>query len=197
MPTSVLFGASLFDSPWVVAVLIIGSALTSWLSKRRQQKQAERPSEGGEPPLSPVKPPGEFNLEETLRRLMGEESPPRVPGPPPLPRTLQSDRTPTPEWSYEEVLQPAEPAPPTVRQPSALARVSVAVRENSQLEEQAALRFEQLNEQGRHPAVVVNHAGQHLSRSGPRVATRWRDSRSVRQAFVASIVLAPPKSLEL
>ena len=194
---NVLFAASLFDNPWVVAVLIVGSALASWLSKRRQQKQAGRPSEGDEPSLSPAKPPGEFNLEETLRRLMGEESSPRVPGPPPLPRTLESDRTPTPEWSYEEPFQPAEPAPPTVRQPSALARVSVTVRENSQLEEQAALRFEQLNERGRHPAVVVNHAGQHLSRSGPRVATRWRDSRSVRQAFVASIVLAPPKSLEL
>lgn len=195
-------------------VLVIGSALASWLSKRRQEKQVRRPPESDQPSPSPLKRPSEFSLEEILRQLMGEESLPREPRPPPLRRTSQRERTPMPEWPSEEPLQPAwtreddagemgptprhpaEPAPPVLRQPSTLARVSGTVREASELEGQAARRFEQLNEQGRHPATVVSHTWQYASRSGPRVASRWRDSRSVRQAFIASIVLAPPKSLE-
>ncbi len=197
-----LFAAGLFDSPWIVAALIIGSALANWLAKRRQEKQARHQSEGDEPSPPASTPPGEFNLEETLRRLMGEEPPPQAPTPPVIPRAARGELPPARTWSEEEPLPP-EPAPPPAR-PAAplsrpaitLAQVSVTRREASEPEEQAARRFEQLNEQGRHPARVVSHTRQRPSRSGPRGASRWRDARSVRRAFVASLVFAPPKSFE-
>ena len=78
----------------------------------------------------------------------------------------------------------------------AVATVSVMAREASREEAQAAQRFEQLNERGRHPATVVSHTRQRPVRSGARGTSRWRDVRSVRRAFVASLVFAPPKSFE-
>ena len=77
---NVVFAASLFDSPWVVATVIIVGTLINWLAKRREEKKAAQPAGDGSPPAED--PPGEFNLEETLRRFLGEEPLPR---PPPLP----------------------------------------------------------------------------------------------------------------
>lgn len=211
-----LFAAGLFDSPWVIAALVIGSALANWLSKRRQEKQEKQArqqgqqSEGEEPSPASSKPPGEFNLEETLRRLMGEEPP----APPLIPRAAQRELPPAQTWSAEEPLppvwtqrnqteeakatarQPAKPAAPVLRPPIVLAPVSFTPRAASKQDEQAARRFEQLNEQGRHPATVVSHTRQRPSRSRLRGASRWRDVRSVRRAFAASLVFAPPKSFE-
>jgi len=74
--------------------------------------------------------------------------------------------------------------------------VSVAAREARLEVEQAEQRFEQLTEQVRGPATVVTHTRQRLVRSGARGTSRWRDVRSARRAFVASLVFAPPKSFE-
>ena len=196
-----MFAAGLFDSPWVIAALVIGSAIANWLSKRRQEKLARKQSEGEEPLPASSTPPGEFNLEETLRRLIGEEPP--TPAPPPLipratghelpPVQTRSENIPLPpEW----IRQPARPAAPVLRPPITVAPVSVTARAASRLDEQAARRFEQLNEQGRHPATVVSHTRPRSMRSGARGPARWRDVRSVRRAFVASLVFAPPKSFE-
>lgn len=209
-----LFAAGLFDSPWIIAALVIGSALVNWLSKRRQEKQARHESEGDEPSPSSNKPTGEFNLEETLRRLMGEEPPQQAPAPPVIPRPAQRELPPARTRAEEAPLpqvwtrmnpteeakatarQPAKHAAPVLRPPIALVSVSVTSREASRQDEQDARRFAQLNAQGRHPATVVSHTRQRPSRSGPRAASRWRNPRSVRQAFVASLVFAPPKCFE-
>ena len=55
---------------------------------------------------------------------------------------------------------------------------------------------EQLNEQGRHPATVVNTRRGRRSRTGARAVALVRDARTVRQAFVASLVFGPPKAFE-
>jgi len=196
-----IFAVGLFDSPWVIAAIVIGSAIANWLAKRRQEKQARNHPEGEAPPPASRTPTGEFNLEETLRRLMGEEPP--SPAPPPLipplgRRDLPPVQTPTenkplpPEW----IRQPARPAAPALRPPIAMAPVSVTAREASLEIEQAEQRFEQLTEQVRRPATVVTHTRQRPVRSGSRSTSRWRDVRSVRRAFVASLVFAPPKSFE-
>jgi hypothetical protein len=198
-----LFAAGLFDSPWVIAALVIGSAIANWLAKRRQEKQARNSPEDESPPPASSAPPGEFNLEETLRRLMGEEPPPPAPAPPPLiPRTTRRDlppvQTPTeikplpPEWTR----QAARPTEPVLRPPMAVAKSSVPTRVTSLEIEQAEKRFDQLTEQVRRPATVVTHTRQRAGRSGARGRSRWRDVRSVRRAFVASLVFAPPKSFE-
>ena len=198
-----LFAAGLFDSPWVIAAIVIGSALANWLAKRRQEKQARNQPEDESPPPASSAPPGEFNLEETLRRLMGEEPPAPSPAPPPLiPRAARRDlppvQTPTeikplpPEWTR----QAARPAAPVLRPPMAVAKGSVPARVTSLEIEQAEKRFEQLTEQVRRPATVVTHKRHRAGRSGAQGTSRWRDLRSVRRAFVASLVFAPPKSFE-
>ena len=198
-----LFAAGLFDNPWIVAVVVIGGAIANWVSKRRQEKQARHQSEGEEPPPVSSAPPGEFNLEETLRRLMGEEPPTPTPAPPPhIPRAASHELPPVqtraeikplpPEW----MRQPARPAAPALQPPIAVTQTSVSVRAAKLEVEQAEQRFEQLTEQVRHAATVITHTRQRPMRSGSRSTSRWRDVRSVRRAFVASLVFAPPKSFE-
>jgi hypothetical protein len=198
-----ILAAGLFDNPWIVAAIIIGGALINWLSQRRQAKQqeeAERQPEGDSP--SPKKAPGEFDMEETLRRLLGENVPPPVPATPPVPRAPRGQRPPPPE-------RKGVPTPPPVRTwmedagdagmpahlppPIAVAPMRGRDVEFGESADQAAVHFEQLKEQGRHPAVASgrrrrSHAGAH--------SDLWRDRKSVRRAFVASLVFGPPKGLE-
>lgn len=197
MEMNALFGTGLFDNPWVVAVVLIVGALTNWLAKRRQEKQAESPPEAEEPLPSTGKPPGEFNLEEALRRLMGEEPSEPVPAPRPNPDLSRDESPPVPDWEEEESYQTARQTTPPLRPPRiAVAQAIIATTAASEQQAQAAHRFEQLNEQGRHPATVVSHVRAYRLHAGKRAASPWRNPRSARQAFVASVVFAAPKSLE-
>ena len=192
-----LFAAGLFDSPWLVAIIIIVGAISNWVAKRRQEKQAEAPPEGDEPAPAATKPPSGFNLEEALRRLMGEEPPEPARAPPRIPRAAQGELPPVPDWQEEEPFQPAgQTVPPLRLPPLAAAQASITTTAASEQQVQAARRFEQLNEQGRHPATVVGHGRGNRPRAGKRGASPWRDPRSARQAFVGSVVFSPPKSLE-
>jgi hypothetical protein len=210
---NVFFASGLFDQPWLVLVFIVVGVVSNWLMKRRQEKEAGHRPEGNEPPPPSSKPPGEFNLEETLRRLMGEEPPTRPPSPAPIPRAARDELPPVQEWldqeqlepeqtwrkqAEEEVPQPANQTGPTLRPPLiAVERANATTIEASEQEEQAARRFEQLNEQGRHPATVVGGAGrERRAHADTRAAPLWRNRRSARRAFVASLIFAPPKGLE-
>lgn len=162
-----LLAASLFDNPWVIGAIIIIGALVNWLAKRREENKEPEPV-GNEGPVAKTTPP-EFNFEETLRRFLGEEEPVQIP----------PQSTPLP------------PPPPI---PFATSTTLAAIRQ--QQENDAVRRFKQLSEQARHPAKVVTHG--RGARSGPagRTASPWRDPRTARQAFVASIIFAPPKCME-
>src|SRR5688572_4453448 len=84
-----ILAAGLFDSPWVVAAIIIIGAFVNWLSQLRQQKQqreAEKREQEAQPE-SAKKPQGEFDLEETLKRWLGENAPTPTPPPIPIPRS--------------------------------------------------------------------------------------------------------------
>lgn len=205
-----MFAAGLFDNPWLVAVFIIVGIISNWLMKRRQEKEADHRPEGEPPPL-PDKPKGGFDLEAALRRLVDEDAPPQQPAPPPIiPRTAPHEPSSMADWQGEKFVQPQRnrmeesregrearetmsSMPPPIRAtPVALARTEITIISPSEEQAQAARRFAQLNEQGRHPAIVV-HGGH--SRAGTRTAY-WRDPRSARRAFVASLVFGPPKGLE-
>lgn len=197
MPMNAMFAAGLFDNPWILAVLLVAGALANWLAKRRAEKQAG-PPEGDEASPATGRPPGKFDLEETLRQLMGEAPPAPRPGPvpPPLPRAAQGKLPPVLDWKEEELHPTAGQGIPAVvglPRPGAVPAVRVSTAA-SELQSQADFRFKQLNDQGRHPATVVTHGLR--SRAGRRTASRWRSPRSARQAFVASIIFSPPKSLE-
>jgi hypothetical protein len=212
-----LFAASLFDNPWVLVVIVLVGALSQWLMKRRQRNQADNRADGDELLASPSTPqersPRELDLQEALRQLLGGEPPPRAPQPPPIPPVMR-DAESAESWPDEEQFQPeqawrdeaqetyeaARPpaiqtAPPSRLHP-ALARASATAIKASEQNEEAARRFEQLNEQGRHPATVVDTGRGRRSREGTRAIGLLRDHRTVRHAFVASLVFGPPKAFE-
>jgi hypothetical protein len=183
---SLLLAAGLFDNPWVVAVILVGGALINWLSQRRQAKEQQKHS-GGEVPTA-----GEFNMEEALRRLLGEETPPPAPAPPPLPRTTPDATKAPPRRTSRLASAKASRRTSPGLMPPPVAATRTAVPQTS---EQATARFEQLNEQGRHPAQAIDLRHRYHPRGGARVAV-WRNRQGVRRAFVASLVFAPPKGLE-
>lgn len=245
-----LFAASLFDSPWVLLVIVLVGALSQWLMKRRQAHEADSRTDGDAPLSLPGKSHErslrELDLQEALRQLLGGEPPPRAPQPPPIPPVMRDpssvaslpgvgasdnagygrkqssedgplrrvDAQPAEDWSDEEQFQPeqawrdephetyeaARPpaiqtAPPS-RAHLALVRANATRIESSERQEKAAGRFEQLSEQGRHPATVGNTGRARRSREGTRAIGLLRDHRTVRQAFVASLVFGPPKAFE-
>lgn len=212
-----LFAVSLFENPWVLAVIVLFGALSQWLMKRRQAHQTDNQPDGGEPLLSPGQPqehsPPQMDLQEALRQLLGGEPPPRAPQPPPLPPVMR-DAQPAEGWSDEEGFQPkqawmdeprdtyeaARPpaiqtAPPSRSHPAS-ARASATAIKTSEHHEEAVRRFEPLNEQGRHPVTVVNTGRARRSREATQAIRLLRDHRTVRQAFVASLVFGPPKAFE-
>jgi type IV secretory pathway VirB10-like protein len=182
--------ASLFDNPLVVAAIVIGGMIVNWLAQRKKAQEEQK-----QQPTSTEKPSDGFDMEETLRRLMGEEAPPPAPVPPFLPRNLPGMQPPPvepaaatrPAQSWIEDSTISLPPPPP--RPSS---ASFAIPQTS---EQAAARFEQLNEQGRHPAKAQDLRRRHRPRGGAQNA-HWHDRQKVRQAFVASLIFAPPKGLE-
>ena len=211
-----LVAASLFDSPWVLVVIVLVGALSNWLMKRRLGNKAAHRPDGDEPlpaPKAQEHSQRQLDLQDALRQLLGGEPPPQAPPPPPLPPVMR-DAQPSEVWSDEEQFQPeqtwvdetqetyeaARPpaiqtAPPSRPHP-ALARASATAIKTSEHNEEAVRRFEQLNEQGRHPATVVNTGRGRRSRAGARAIALVRDPRMVRQAFIASLVFGPPKAFE-
>jgi hypothetical protein len=204
-----LFANGLFDSPWLIAIFLIVGAISNWLMKRRQEKEADDRPEGKPPPL-PDKPEGEFNLEEALRRLLGGEPQP-PPAPPPLiPRTTPAKPPPIEDWTEEEGLRPEPTWPeevrdhrnqtaPAVRLPPIAGRVPpVASTVAAEAAAQAPARLAAISEMGNRPAAGVEQGQAHGRRArASRRATFWRDPRNARQAFVASVIFAPPKGLQL
>ena len=182
---NLIFAAGLFDSPWVVAAIIIIGAFVNWLSQLRQQKQqrdAEKRAQEGQTE-SPPTPQGEFDLEETLKRWLGEEVPKPTPAlPPVIPR---APNVPRPARQGGGV--------PSVMPPPLIATMPREALEVSEVQKQAAARLAQATGQVRehHPAVAQVRRGRGAQWSGV-----WRDRSSVRRAFVSSLVFGPPKGLE-
>lgn len=184
---------AVLDNPWVVLIILVVTALSSWLTKRREAKEPKAdkpPTPMGEPPR-PAAKPREFDLEEAMRRLLGEEAFPKPqPTPPPIPHPAQE-----PEWEDEGPPVPPRrpmPAPPPIP-------VQVMVTRP------AALPVEELAQETEGPRAVSLAGPEHHAAGYPRVSGRrerkwpvgqWRDRRFARQAFVASLIFGPPKGLE-
>lgn len=184
-----LLAASLFDNPLVVVAIVIGGMIVNWLAQRRKaQQDAAEQSPADDEPKAANKPAEEADLNEMLRRLLGGEPTPTSSMPPVLPRAVAA--TQPPPRLESPWVDDSEETPPVM----VAARKGVGSFAVPQTPEQAAERFEQLNEQGRHPAKALD-----LRRVRPGTGTRsarWRDRQKVREAFVASLVFAPPKGLE-
>ena len=174
---NLMFAAGLFDSPWVVAAIVIIGAFINWLSQLRQQKrqqEEERRARAGEsePPQKPS-----FDVEEALRRLLGEEAPKPTHAPPPLPHAAP------PVWQDRPMV-----VPPVI--------VALPVErefESAKVQQQTIAQMVQVAEQVRQHQVSGEQAHRVHARKWSGL---WRDRASMRRAFVGSLVFGPPKGLE-
>ena len=205
--------ANLFENPVVLVAIAVVWVIVSWLKMRRQRSEADKPPVSDERLSSPSaeeRPERPPDLQEVLRQLLGGEPPPQAP-PPPIPRTVRDGET-SPSWSDEEqegvwkgetqeAYEEARPAAREIAEPSrqhaiALAQTNANRIEAGERQEKDARRFAQLVEQGEHPATVVNTERGRGSRLGACAASPWHDPRTVRRAFVASLIFASPKAFE-
>jgi hypothetical protein len=216
MHINTFFAASLIDNPWVLVVTVLIGALSQWLMKRRQISQSDKSTTGEEAPPSPQNQDRslrELDLQEALRQMLGGETPPlerQPPQSPPVMRKLQPAGGGPDEEQFrdqytwaDEQKQDFDPGPPPPIQAGAPSRPDPELGlanptrvERSQLNEEAVRRFEELNEQGRHPATVINTARGRRSQAGSQGVALMRNARTVRSAFVTTIVFGPPKAFE-
>ena len=206
--------ANLFENPVVLVAIAVVWMLASWLKMRRQRSEADQPPASDErlpPPGAQGRSERAPDLQEVLRQLMGGEPPPQAPLPPPMPRAVRDGET-SPSWSDEEqegvwkgetqeAYEEARPAAREFAEPSrqhaiALAQTNANRIEVGERQEKDARRFAHLIEQGEHPATVVNTERGRGSRPGACAASPWHDPRTVRRAFVASLIFASPKAFE-
>ena len=215
---NLIAAANLLENPWVLLIIVVVGTLYSWLMKR-QGKEAESQPEGDERTPSIPQAPAErgLDMEEVLRGLLGGEPrgdpPPRAPLPPPIPGVLRDresaeDRSDEEQFAFErgradedEASPPAQiqqvaQAPEPLRQETVLTQARAIRVETSERHEKAARRFEQLNEQGKHPPLAST-AHVHGSRTGAQAIALVRDARTVRHAFIGSLVFGPPKAFEI
>ena len=211
-----------WESLLVFAAFILLSSIANWLKRRRGGKETDawpaetdvpaprrpiQPTTTRPPPAPAVPQPAKrFDWEQELRRLLGEEEPPKPQpaAPPPLPPVVA--RTPKPA-----------PAPSSFpRIPSVLEKIDVEKTPNleqatrvfpltrmaesqqdfqkaSQMSAQVAERMHQVDEH------VAHHAIRHrttVSSQTAELVRVLRQPRTARQAFAASLVFGPPKALD-
>lgn len=159
--------ANLFDNPLVLVAIVLFGALSNWLMKRRQAGADDSPNEDESPPA-----PGEQG--RSTRQLDWQD----------VWRQLLGGEPP-----------PLAPSPPPIPRASYDEQTLLGVETNEH-QETAPDPVAQVNEPARPPVRGMRTAhGRHPSVGG-RAAHLWREPRAVRRAFIASLVFAPPKSLE-
>lgn len=173
--------ADIFDSPWVILMVILGGPLINWLTKRREEAkmhpEPEKKKEGTQEERAA--------MAELLRQLMGEP-PAKAPVPPPLPAWEDEDE--------DEIMVPSNrrSSPPAL--PSTRGSTVQAINRDRELAKQ---RVRQLKEEHRHLDVGAGYSKGRSVTKGKHKVSPWRDRKKARQAFVASLIFAPPKGLEM
>jgi hypothetical protein len=205
------------DNLLVLLVFILLSAASTWLTKKRSRKEADPGADKADLPPSPAiqgRSTRPLDLGEALRQLLGGEPSPQAPPPPPIPSAWRAE-PPSPVGADEESFAPERTGPretresyegaservnPTtapVRLHAAWQHVTAAFDETNEGPEKPAGPFEKLDAPPRRPATVASNRLWRRSRQGARAVALVRDARTVQQAFVASLVFAPPKALEI
>ncbi|MBI4658987.1 MAG: hypothetical protein HY735_09095 [Verrucomicrobia bacterium] len=204
------------DSLLGTIVLLLIMAVSSWLQKKAQQRQIDSAGEDGEsshpqnapPPVSRPDAPGQpsprpvrgIDWQQELRRLLeGEASPP-----PPKPVVVKETLLPAmpPQVHPPTMVKPPRPAPVASiseegRESSRVAPAIAAYRQAQQLHSEASARLHQAVEQAKRRESMSSRRAH--GKGSPEIASAIslvRSRSSVRQAFVASVVLGPPTALE-
>lgn len=203
----------------ILLVLVAASAISSWVQNWRK-RTAEKSR--GEHPAPPPRPreslPEQPSMEEILRRLLGGEPPVETPAPPASPPPLAGTRRgelpplvgsredqPEPEMSWREETQ-LPPSPPRAKpamesvprrtsKPPAMPAAKPAAAPMHPSSGSSIPHLERLGVPPPH-STVITRGHRRRSSVGDRAIAQVRNPRAVRQAFVASLVFGPPKSLE-
>lgn len=174
--------ADIFDSPWVILMVILGGPLINWLTKRREeakmQQEPEKKKEGT--------PEERAAMAELLRQLMGEP-PAKAPVPPPLPARHDDE-------DEDVLIVPSNRRPGPPKLPSIGGSTVQSINRERELAKQ---RVKQLKEEQPHLAGGDKYSKGRGATKGKHKASPWRDRKKARQAFVASLIFAPPKGLEM
>jgi hypothetical protein len=192
LTTPPIFAAGLFDGPWLIIAIAIISALANWLSKRRQQKEADRESPPATAPATEEKKATDW--EKALRQLLGEEeTPPQPSAPPPIPPVRRPPPPPLIQTGEEES-EPVVITLPPLRTPPIVSRPPVVVA--PVMRESIPVGPRVSTPTPVQPAMTVSDFTRTRRARGRRVNVPWRNPRYAREASVASLVFGPPKGLE-
>lgn len=205
-----IFGAGFFDNPWIVVAFFVGSALVNWISQQRQQRRRQEnqiPRESS-PQTQPAS--DEFDPEELVRRLFGDgdrpESPPPLPEPPSEPRPRRPIRevttlpSATPAHRLEDGVTEMElRTPPELLSPLSpsvgMGGAPVQIAESGAPAQSQFPRLGSTNSVAVPKVRAVDQRDKHTVPLRGR-SNRWRDRRTLRGAFVASLLFSTPKGLE-
>jgi hypothetical protein len=209
--------ANLFENPLVLVAIVLVGALSNWLMKRRSQKEANpSPNEGASPksPREQGRSTRQPTLQDALRELLGGEPQPPSTSRDSIPsasRNGQSSPAGCDEEQFhaegEEILLDELPEPyegfrqteqvvERSLQPATLASVRAARVAIDERRENAGRIATTFNAYAERPVRAMSIA--HERRSSRRSGTvpPWREPRTVRRAFIASLVFGSPKGLE-
>ena len=202
-----IVAANLFENPLVLATIVLVGALANWLVKRRgkaggavspnESESSPSASEQGHPARQP-------DLQDILRQLLGGE-PPMAPSPPPIPHISRDDQTPAVERDEEPFHSEMWPEESQRPQERLLQQSKQAAEQSSALAPRIEADDRHVNavngvvpfdRQAKYPVRAMGADHRRHSSASKRPVRLWHDGRTVRRAFVASLIFAPPKGLE-
>lgn len=203
------------ESLLATLVVVIITAISSWMQKRAQDREAatrnlrrgpqppprirDQRSDANRPSRPVPHPAKETDWSAELRRLLDGDFNPH-PLPPVLPEPVRTAEArtiiqarPTP------VPRPAPPTHETTKEleSARLVEASTAYKKAQHLQEDASSRLEKVVEQAKLRTVKEASAHHVLpSREISSALSLVRSPETTRQAFIASLIFGPPKALE-
>lgn len=176
-----------WESLLVVLVIMVLSGLANLIKKLQGQPRETSWEDESQP--SPSRP--QQSWEEELRRML-EEKPKPVPPPLLAPTTYKPAPLKPPATIIREEEGPSSPAL------AHLTQSATALERASMLHDRVMSHFHQVDERTElhRPVAPVAHAQKRTAEAEAAVAL-LRKPASARQAIIASIILGPPKALEV
>jgi len=222
MQTPLIAVGNSWESLLVFAAFILLSSIANWVKRRRGEKDADtgptenhvpaprRPAQRApnHPPPAPVvpQPAKRFDWEQELRRLLGEEEPPKLEpaAPPPLPpvatRALKPEPAPSPFPRIPPVLEKIDvEKTPNLEQATRvfpLTRMAESQQDFQKASQMSAQMAERMHQVDDHVAHHVIKSRTTVSSQTAELVRVLRQPRTARQAFAASLVFGPPKALD-
>jgi hypothetical protein len=186
----------------ILLLVAIGSAISHYYQNKRKREEEEKlggapsPRRSHGPPLVPGWPKTGKNWQEELRRVLGGEMvpppvSPRPPAPPFLtPRTVTRTKVVLPKTE----MKPRERSEGEVTFPSPLKQSATAYSRASALPEKIETRLQAIDARTKahRPSAIK---GRSISPNAAALRRWTRDRNSLREAFLASLIFAPPVGL--